>query len=66
MHSYILVCIVLTEDEVVAILSKLNPNKEGGPDGIPCKLYNEVTKEIATSLCGLLNLSPSLGVMAKE
>ncbi len=53
-------------EEVAAVLRNLDPNKASGPDGIPCRLLEEVTQEIAPSLCSLFNLSLSLGVVPTE
>ncbi len=57
--------IELIEEEVSAVLRKLDPNKASGPDGIPCRLLKEVAQEIAP-LCSLFNLSLSPGVIPIE
>ena len=55
--------IKLSEDEVAAVLRNLDPNKAGGPDGIPGRILKELANEIASSLCKLFNQSLSLGVV---
>ena len=55
-----------SEEEITAILRNLDPNKAGGPDGIPGRLLKELAIEIAPSLCRLFNQSPSLGVVTSK
>ena len=45
------------------MLRNLDPNKAGGPDGIPGIILKELGNEIAPSLCKLFNQSLSLGVV---
>ena len=58
--------IELSEEEVVAALRNINPNKASGPDGIPGRLLKELVNEIAPSLHKLFNLSLSLGVVSTK
>ena len=55
--------IKLSEDEVAAVLRNLDPNKAGGPDGIPRRILKELANEIAPSLGKFFNQSLSLGVV---
>ena len=45
------------------MLRNLDPDKAGGPDGIPGRILQELGNEIAPSLCKLFNQSLSLGVV---
>lgn len=58
--------IKLSEDEVAVVLRNLDPNKAGGPDGIPGRLLKELANEIAPSLCKLFNQSLSLDVVSTK
>ncbi|CAB3993531.1 Hypothetical predicted protein, partial [Paramuricea clavata] len=58
--------IELTESEVANVLKSLDPNKACGPGGIPNRLLQNVSTEIAPSLCKLFNLSLSQGVVPSE
>ncbi|CAB4017279.1 Hypothetical predicted protein, partial [Paramuricea clavata] len=53
----------LTESEVANVLKSLDPNKAGG---IPNRLLQNVSTEIAPSLCKLFNLSLPQGVVPSE
>ena len=61
-----LLCSELTESEVANVLKSLDPNKACGPGGIPNRLLQNVSTEIAPSLCKLFNLSLSQGVVPSE
>ncbi|CAB4032748.1 Hypothetical predicted protein, partial [Paramuricea clavata] len=58
--------IELTESEVANVLKSLDPNKACGPGGIPNRLLQNVSTEIAPSLCKLFNLSLSQRVVPSE
>ena len=53
-------------EEVAAVLRNLDPNKAGGPDGIPGRLLKELANEIAPSLCKFFNQSLSLSVVPNK
>ena len=57
--------LVLTEEEVEKSLQKLNVNKSAGPDGIPPKLYRELSKELAKPLTIIFNKSLDTGTVPK-
>ena len=53
----------LTLAEVAEVLCNLDPNKACGPDSIPNRLLRNIADNIGPSLCRLVNLSLSLGIM---
>ena len=58
--------IELTESEVANVLKSLDPNKACGPGGIPNRLLQNVSTEIAPSLCKLFNLSLPRGLFLQN
>lgn len=54
--------IQITYNEVEQELSKLNVNKNGGPDGIPSFFINELKTELSTPLSKIFNKSLSIGI----
>jgi hypothetical protein len=58
--------LILTESEVRVALTKLNPNKAPGPDGIPTKVLKDFATELAPHLTRLYNTSLSTGKLPLE
>ena len=58
--------IILTNDEVITILTNLNVNKAHGPEGIPARLSMETSYQIDPSLCALFNKSLRCGVLPDD
>jgi hypothetical protein len=49
--------IILTVEEVQAVLETLDVTKAAGPDNVPARLLKETAPVISTSLCTLFNKS---------
>ncbi len=49
--------IIITENEVKTVLSKLNPSKAMGPDKINPRVLKECAEVLCTPLCNMFNLS---------
>ncbi len=65
-EDHLLSEIELSVAEVEAILNNLDPNKACGPDNIPGRLLKSTAAAISPSLCRLLNMSLSLGVVPEN
>ena len=61
-----LVSVTVTEDDVQKKLSKLNPSKSPGPDGLHPRVLKEVAEEITTPLTLVFNKSLSEGVVPED
>jgi hypothetical protein len=64
-HSQVITIdnIVLSEEEVMAVVMNLDSNKAQGPDNIPARLLKETAVQITISLCALFNKSLRVGVL---
>ena len=58
--------IIITPKSVQEKLTKLNPAKSFGPDGIPSRVLKEASKELSTPLCILFNKSLEYGVIPQD
>ena len=58
--------ITISEEEVAHHLSKLNPTKSSGPDGVPGRILIECSSVIAPKLCALFNHSLQSGIVPSE
>ena len=56
----------ITTDGVEKLLKKLNTRKAAGPDGIPCRLLQCVSKELAPALTTLFTKSLDSGQVPKD
>ena len=65
-EDHLLSEIELSVAEVEAVLNNLDPNKACGPDNIPGRLLKSTAAAISLSLCRLLNMSLSLGVVPEN
>ena len=60
-------CIRVTANGVKKLLSKIDPNKITGPDGIPGRFLKEVADEIApalTFICTRFYITSAIGIPA--
>ena len=55
--------IIITPLEVESSLKSLDTCKASGPNGLSIHILKELSKELATSLCSLFNLSLSTGIL---
>ncbi|CAB3992988.1 Hypothetical predicted protein, partial [Paramuricea clavata] len=58
--------IILTVEEVQAVLETLDVTKATGPDNVPARLLKETAPVISTSLCTLFNKSLSQGALPED
>ncbi len=58
--------VILSEEEIVAVIKILDSNKAQGPDGIPVRLLKETAMQIAPSLRVLYNKCLNVGVLSDE
>ena len=58
--------VIITKENIKKKLSKLNPNKAKGPDGIPTKILRELCEELSIPLCTLFNKSQNIGMIPKD
>ena len=58
--------VVVTEEDVRKKLSKLNPSKSSGPDGLHPRVLKEVADEIVTPLTLIFNKTLREGVIPEE
>ena len=69
-YCCLLICyviyITISEEEVAHHLSKLNPTKSSGPDGVPGRILIECSSVIAPKLCALFNHSLQSGIVPSE
>ena len=56
----------LKDCEVAQALENLDPNKACGPDNISGRILKETARELAPSLCRLINLSLTLGMFPTD
>jgi hypothetical protein len=61
-----LTSLILTEREVKVALTKLNPTKAPGPDGIPTKILKDYAEELAPHFTTIYNTSLHTGVVPDE
>ena len=59
--------VILSEEEIVAVINNLDTKKAHGPDGIPVRLLKETAiMQITPSLRALFNKSLNVGVLPDE
>ena len=58
--------VILSEEEIVAVINNLDSKKAHGPDGIPVRLLKETAMQITPSLRALFNKSLNVGVLPDE
>ena len=58
--------IILTVEEVQAVLETLDVTKATGPDNVPARLLKETAPVISTPLCTLFNKSLSQGALPED
>ena len=58
--------IILTVEEVQALLETLDVTKATGPDNVPARLLRETAPVISVSLCTLFNKSLRQGVLPEN
>ena len=65
-HGEALNKIIVTKEEVLKRLNKLNPSKSPGPDGMHPRVLKEAAAEIVTPLTEIFNKSMEEGVLPSE